>query len=57
MSHRINASRASDMAMRVTLRGSEPMRLDATSAKSAVMVQEHATPSEMISPVYVRMMF
>lgn len=57
MSHRINASRASDMAMRVTLRGSEPMRLDATSAKRAVMVQEHATPSEMISPVYVRMMF
>jgi len=38
------------MVMRTTLSGNEPIRLEATSAKSAVMVHETATKSDIISP-------
>lgn len=53
MAHNIRASSASEIAIRVTLSGSEPMRLDATSAKRAVTVHEQATPKEISSPTYI----
>ena len=38
------------MVMRNVLSGSDPIRLEPTSAKSAVTVQEKATNSDMVSP-------
>ena len=52
-SHSVTASSISDIVMRSVLSGNEPMRFDATSAKSAVAVHDTATPNAIVSPINI----
>lgn len=44
---------ASDIVIRIVLNGNDPIRLEPTSAKSAVAVHERATPNEINSPTNI----
>lgn len=55
-SHNVMASSASDMVMRTVLSGNEPIRFDATSAKSAVTVHDKATNRAMVSPTNISLL-
>ena len=50
VSQSVSARKTSDMLMRTALNGNDPMRLEPTSAYSAVTVQAAATMSESVSP-------
>ena len=51
VSNSVNAKKHSDSAMRMALNGSDPIRLEPTSAKRAVAVHDRATMMDSISPM------